>query len=147
MPVYNSKEIPGYITPPPNEREIKAILAPQLNNCDKATAILVIIPPGGFTGIHVHGASDEIAYVVKGKGEYIEEIDGRTTACEVASGMVLHARSGTKHGVKNNSLTPLEIFCVFIPALPEEGPVGEAVKRRRFSSRNSLTSIASSNTT
>ncbi|MEM0002485.1 MAG: cupin domain-containing protein [Desulfurococcaceae archaeon] len=131
MPVYNSKEIPGYTVPQPNEREVKAILAPQLNNCDKATVTLVIIPPNSSTGMHLHKTSDEIAYIVRGKGEYIEEIDGEKLSMEVNSGMVLHAKAGVRHGVINTGVEPLEIFCVFIPPLPEEGPVGEAIRRRK----------------
>lgn len=54
----------------------KAILAPQLSNCDKATVIYVVVPPGGATDPHIHKASDEIIYVVSGEGEFIEEAHG-----------------------------------------------------------------------
>ncbi|MCC6019704.1 MAG: cupin domain-containing protein [Candidatus Verstraetearchaeota archaeon] len=131
MPVISAKEIPGYIVPKPNERELKIILAPQLNNYDKATVLLSLIPPGSTTGLHKHDFSDEIMYVITGEGVAVEIVNGKSETIKIRSGDVIKTTAGTMHEIKNAGGTMLELFCVFIPPLPATGVIAEALNKAK----------------
>lgn len=130
MPVINTRELPGFLVSKPYEREIKAVLAPELSNYDKATAILVSMPPGGSTGLHKHDSSDEIIYVVSGEGELVEVIEGREATTIIKPYHVIVIRAGTPHMVSNKGPSKLEAFCIFIPPLsPPTGIIAEAINK------------------
>ena len=130
MPVINAKEITGYLVPKPAERELKVVLAPQLENYDKATILLSLIKPGSSTGLHQH-SSDEIMYVVSGEGEAVEIIDNKEIISKVKPGYVIKAVAGVQHEIRNTGSTTLELFCVYIPPLPMAGVVAEAINKAK----------------
>lgn len=132
MPVINAKEIPGYLAPKPNEREMRAVLAPELGNYDKATVALVQFPPGGSTGLHKHDYSDEVIYIASGEGEAIEIVEDKEIITRIKPGCVIVIKAGTPHLVKNTSSAILEAFCLFIPPIsPPTGILAEAINKAK----------------
>lgn len=125
--IVNTRDLPEYRVPKPYERSMRVVLDPRLSNYDKATVLSVTIEPGSTTGLHQH-TSDEIIYVVSGKGTSVLVDGDKTTESEVREGYLVLARAGVKHEMKNTSSEPLKLHCVFIPPLPVEGYFAEALK-------------------
>lgn len=125
--IINTRDLPEYKVPKPYERSLRVALDPRLGNYDKATVTLVTIEPGSSTGLHTH-ASDEIIYVVTGKGVSVLAGGDKLTETEVSEGCLVLARAGVKHEMRNTGAEPLRLCCVFIPPLPAEGYFAEALK-------------------
>ncbi|WP_309116161.1 cupin domain-containing protein [Saccharothrix sp.] len=54
------------------------------------------IPPGGVSGEHVHSRTEEVYFILSGRGEIL--LDG--VATEVGPGDVVLTGLGTKHGLR-----------------------------------------------
>lgn len=127
MVVINSKNVPGVKVPAPFSRELKVVLDPQVGNYDKATILLSYIEPKSSTGLHKH-SSDEIMYVVEGKGEAVEVKDGIGKVELVTEGCVIYAPSNIEHEIKNSGDGKLVLFCVYIPGLKASGYLEMAIE-------------------
>ncbi|MBC7092163.1 MAG: cupin domain-containing protein [Nitrososphaeria archaeon] len=127
MVVIDVLKIPGVKVPPPFARELKVVLDPKVGNYDKATILLSYIEPKSSTGLHKHG-SDEIMYVVKGKGEAIEVREDVRKVEGVYEGCVIYASSGVEHEIKNLGDDKLILFCVYVPGLKASGYLEEAIR-------------------
>lgn len=125
--IINTNEIPEYRVPKPYERSLRIVLDPRLGNYDKATVLSVTIEPGSTTGLHQH-VSDELIYVISGRGTSVLVDGDRTVEAEVREGYLVVAKAGVKHEMRNTGGEPLRLYCVFIPPLPAEGYFGEALK-------------------
>lgn len=111
--VFQGWEFPFAKTPAPGERYLRLIASAETNGYDKATVLLVHLPPLGTTGLHTHPDSDEIIFV-NGRGE--GSVAGEKSKLEVDS--VIVAPKGVEHEVKNTSQTEsLKLYCVFIPPM------------------------------
>lgn len=125
--IVNTLDLPEYRVPKPYERSLRVALDPRLGNYDKATVLSVTIEPESTTGLHQH-VSDEIIYVVSGRGKAVLVDEDKTTEAEVREGYLVLAKAGVKHEMKNIGGELLKLYCVFIPPLPAEGHFGEALK-------------------
>ncbi len=132
--IVDTRALPEYKVSGPYERSLRVVLDPRLGNYDKATVLLVTIEPGSTTGLHQH-PSDEIIYILSGRGVSILVDGEKTVETEVREGHVVLARAGTKHETRNTGTEPLRAYCVFIPPPPAEGPLGEAVRLTMASGR------------
>jgi len=111
--VINGWELPFAKTPAPGERFLRLVASAETNGYDKATVLLVHLPPLGSTGLHTHPDSDEIIFV-NGRGE--GSVAGQKTKLEVDS--VIIAPKGIEHECRNTSETEsLKLYCVFIPPM------------------------------
>ncbi|MEM0065625.1 MAG: cupin domain-containing protein [Sulfolobales archaeon] len=125
--IVNTRNLPEYKVPKPYERSLKVVLDPRLGNYDKATVLSVTIEPGSTTGLHQH-VSDEIIYVISGKGTSVLVDGDNVVELEVGEGYLVLARAGVKHEMRNTGSEPLKLYCVFIPPLPVEGYFAEALR-------------------
>lgn len=65
-----------------------------------------ILPPGTTIGFHKHVDSEEVYFILKGKG--MMRVDNEEV--EVSDGDVILNPSGSSHGLKNHSAQDLEIL-------------------------------------
>ena len=111
--VFQGWEFPFAKTPAPGERSLRLIASAETNGYDKATVLLVHLPPLGTTGLHTHPDSDEIIFV-NGRGE--GSVAGEKSKLEVDS--IIIAPKGVEHECRNTSDTEsLKLYCVFIPPM------------------------------
>lgn len=117
MPYERLWEIPSFKVDPPNERALQIIFSPQVNKGIKDTTVLMstIFPHTGRTGLHTHPV-DEIMYVITGRGKGEEA--GKTFKIE--PGTIIYAPAGVEHECRNLGDETMQIFCVYIPSLPDE---------------------------
>jgi mannose-6-phosphate isomerase-like protein (cupin superfamily) len=126
--IVDSRTVPEFRIP--GSRSIRVVLDPRLGSYDRATVTVVTIEPGGTTGLHQH-TSDEVIYVVSGRGR-VTLVDGDVKVeRDVEEGFVVVARAGVRHETRNTGGEPLRLYCVFIPPLPVEGYFAEALKLAR----------------
>ncbi|PKP58001.1 cupin domain-containing protein [Candidatus Atribacteria bacterium HGW-Atribacteria-1] len=110
-------EIGSFKFEPPNERSLQIIYSPQVDERiqNVTVAMSTIAPHSGKTGIHTHPV-DEVIYVITGRGECEE--DRKTFKIE--PGTIIYAPAGVKHDCRNFSDETMQMFCVYVPALPDE---------------------------
>jgi quercetin dioxygenase-like cupin family protein len=68
----------------------------------------VSIPPNCSVGIHKHDGNEEMYFVVNGTG--LMTVDGEERI--VTRGDVVLTKSGSSHGLKNNSNEDIDLFVV-----------------------------------
>ena len=72
------------------------------------TSLTCTLEPGSqIRPLHSHRDSDEISYVVSGKGRFW--IEGET--CEIGPGDLILQPANSKHTVKNTGEVPLVLLC------------------------------------
>lgn len=109
--------MPSWRVDPPNERSLKMLLTPQRDDsCPNATVLIsTLVPHTGQTGRHTHPV-DEIMYIISGYGEGEEG----NTAFLIEPGTLILAKAGVEHNCRNLGDETMQIFCVFVPAMPDE---------------------------
>jgi len=117
MPYKRLWKTPSKKVAPPNERCLQIIYSPQQDaKVANATFLMsTLAPHSGQTGVHTH-VVDEIIYIITGRGE--GEDDGK--AFELVPGTIIYAPAGIKHNCRNFSDESMQMFCVYVPALPDE---------------------------
>jgi len=116
MVVINTEDIPRVMLSPPNPREYRVALHPDINDSDKATVLLVTFEPKGSTSLHTH-EGDEIILVIKGTGDSVEVVDDKEKVTPVSEGSLIYAHAGVQHQVRNSAKSKMTIYCVFVPPL------------------------------
>jgi mannose-6-phosphate isomerase-like protein (cupin superfamily) len=81
--------------------------------------------PKGYAEVHVHEVSENIYYVLQGKG--MVELDGKRHLVEPH--MVVHIPAGVRHGIFNTGLEDLIFIVVASP--PADMPQAKPVEGRR----------------
>jgi mannose-6-phosphate isomerase-like protein (cupin superfamily) len=87
-------------------------------------AVIMSIPPGGEIGEEVHPDTDQVLFLVQGRGEVI--LDGKASPYE-AGDLVLVA-AGTKHNFVNKGREDLKIITTYSPP---HHPVGTVHKTKK----------------
>jgi quercetin dioxygenase-like cupin family protein len=136
MPYKRLWKIPSKKVAPPNERNLQILYSPQQDQkVANATFLMsTLAPHTGQTGVHTHPV-DEIIYVITGRGE--GEDEGKTFM--LAPGTIIYAPAGVKHNCKNYSDESMQMYCVYVPALPDEvvkNLLNEAIVRVPMSERS-----------
>ena len=116
MVVINTEDIPRVMLSPPNPREYRVALHPDINDSDKATVLLVTFEPKGSTSLHTH-EGDEIILVIKGTGDSVEVVDDKEKVTPVSEGSLIYAHASVQHQVRNSAKSKMTIYCVFVPPL------------------------------
>ncbi len=132
--IIKGMEVAGVQVPPPNERNLKVLFAPELGNTDKFTMLFSILNPEGTTGAHTHD-SDEVMYVAASRGE--GKVGGERS--ELSRDTVIFAPKLVEHSITNLEEEPLKLICFYVPPLKPTGYFEEAIKisRQHFSSLQS----------
>jgi len=117
MPYKRVWEIPSAKIPAPKERALQIVMSPQVDkgmqNCTLLTSI--IAPRTGKTGVHTHPV-DEYIYIITGRGE--GEESGKTFKIE--PGTLIYAPAGVEHDCRNLGDDTMVLFCIYVPALPDD---------------------------
>ncbi|MFP8954565.1 cupin domain-containing protein (plasmid) [Natrialbaceae archaeon A-arb3/5] len=96
---------------------LKWMSAPDgVTDADRFSAGVVLLEPGKGHDLHTHPDSEEVLYVISGKGE--QTVDGETQ--EVGQGDMIHIPAGVEHGTKNIGWEPLKFLAIYSPPGPEE---------------------------
>ena len=66
----------------------------------------LLLEPGSSIGIHAHSGDEEIYYIISGTG--MMQVDGEEK--KVQAGDVVLTKSGSSHGLRNDSTEDLRIF-------------------------------------
>lgn len=75
----------------------------------------ITLRPGSYLGLHTHEGTSEIALVLDGKGEVLEDGEHKP----LRQGDVVYCPEGCAHSIRNTSDADLLLFCV-IPAQKAE---------------------------
>ena len=81
--------------------------------------VVMALQPGEDIGDEVHEDTDQFFRVEEGGGEVV--IDGRTTAVEAATGIVIPA--GARHNIRNTGSTPMKLYTLYAPPHHADGTV------------------------
>ncbi len=102
---------------PPNERSLQILYSPQVDKGMQNLTVLMstIAPHAGKTGMHTHPV-DEVLYIIAGRGE--GEESGKTF--EIVPGTIIYIKAGVEHDCRNLGDETMQMFCVYVPALPDE---------------------------
>jgi oxalate decarboxylase/phosphoglucose isomerase-like protein (cupin superfamily) len=117
---------------------IKPLVAAD-NTADTAVSLMhVVLLPGEGHERHNHPDSDEILYILAGRGEQMVD-DGQTFA--VSAGQAVFIPKGAFHSTVNTGWEPLTLLAIYAPAGAEEAlkglpdyrelPAGEAERLAR----------------
>jgi mannose-6-phosphate isomerase-like protein (cupin superfamily) len=117
--IVDPEQMPVWQDPPGNQRLARLIGD---DNCGAKTlsAGMYWLAPGQRTIVDVHPGTEEIYYVVQGKGTLI--LDG--VAGEVRGGMAVHIPAGVGHQSINTGDQDLCYFYVYAPP-PKERDLGK----------------------
>ena len=108
--VINEKKIETIALP---GRELKWLVAPEMNQSDRLTFNVVNIKPGNTVRpAHSHKNHEELVYILSGSGKAF--IDG--TIYEIETGSALLFSAGSIHMLKNSGTVNLKAACFFTPA-------------------------------
>lgn len=122
--IIEGMKVTGIKVPPPNERVLKIILSPELENSDKFTLLFSIKSPGNATGIHYgKHESDEVMYVATGRGKAMVGEEKK----EIKEDTVIFAPKLVKHDLMNTGDGILKLICFYIPHLRPGGYFKEAL--------------------
>ncbi|ADL12473.1 cupin domain-containing protein [Acetohalobium arabaticum] len=125
--VINIKDVPGVKVPAPNNRVLKTLMCPELDNCDEHTILISIIESDSSTGVHTHEAA-EYMYVATGRGEAVTIEDGEEVVEPIEPDCLIYAPEGVEHDVRNLGDETLKLFCVYTPAIEAEGKFLESIE-------------------
>lgn len=107
-------------------RTVRVFTSPDVLDVSNVTQGIVSFEPGGVSKpCHAHLISDEILYVLQGKGQVY--VDGHVT--EIKRGTVVLFPKGSKHMIRNTGSLVLELlFTVFPPTSPENEAQYESIE-------------------
>lgn len=106
---------------------INEILLPR-EQAEVIEAFYVIIEPGKFTHSHIHEDTEQLYYVISGKGRAVFSMpDGAAEEFEMRPEDVVHVPRGTRHQIFCEGDEPLAYLCVdgFPTGKPQEEPAWE----------------------
>ena len=96
--------------------------APEVNGATQFSAGVVDLPPGQGHARHNHPGSEEIIFVISGRGEQmVEDEAGNPVTKEVGPGCTVFVPESRFHSTLNTGDQPMQLFVVYSPAGPEVG--------------------------
>lgn len=96
--------------------------APEVNGATQFSAGVVDLPPGQGHARHNHPGSEEIIFVISGRGEQmVEDVAGNPVTKEVGPGCTVFVPESRFHSTLNTGDEPMQLFVVYSPAGPEIG--------------------------
>ena len=85
----------------------------------KSQLVLMAIPEGEDIGAEVHPATDQIFFIVDGKGKAV--VNGKTF--KVGENDVIFVPAASRHNLVNEGDEPLKLFTVYSPPEHADGTV------------------------
>ena len=97
-------------------------VAPEVNGAERFSGGILDLPPGQGHSRHNHPGSEEIIFVISGRGEQmIEDEQGNPVVAEVGPGCTIYGPESRFHSTLNTGSAPMQLFVVYSPAGPELG--------------------------
>ncbi|MBN1532139.1 MAG: cupin domain-containing protein [Spirochaetes bacterium] len=115
MPYIDFSTVPSTKIGKPFERELKILLSPDNNPEVRDFTLLLstLAPDGGCTDLHTHDDGGELMIFMSGRGRaWLDGIE-----YELKPGVAIYAPPGVAHRTMNTGGEPLEIACIFVPAI------------------------------
>ena len=98
---------------------IREIMAPRNSCVERQSLAEATIIPGASTEAHFHPGTEEIYYILKGRG--VLAVDGETRDVVPGDGIAIPA--GSRHQIRNNGEDNLVLLCCCVPAYSDEDTV------------------------
>jgi mannose-6-phosphate isomerase-like protein (cupin superfamily) len=117
LEIVNRNDVAQFITK--DKSEIREILSPRNSSIRNQSLAEARVLPGMSTEEHTHPRTEEIYYVLKGKGRMRIEGEER----DVKSGDAIALKPGTRHKIWNTGKTDLVFLCCCAPAYTHEDTV------------------------
>ena len=117
MEIVNRKDAQPFITK--DASEIREILAPRNSSIKRQSLAEARVPPGQSTEEHIHPKTEEIYYILEGKGRI--RIDGEERDIRPGDGIAI--LPGMRHKVWNTGKSDLVFLCCCVPAYTHEDTV------------------------
>ncbi len=108
------KDIKEHITK--DKSSIKEIFHPNNSPINNESLALAVVPPGKSTKAHIHQKSEEIYFVLEGKG--IITLDRNKHEINKHDSILL--KKGVKHSIENIGEEDLKFLCICSPAYEHE---------------------------
>jgi len=114
MPFVDFSNMKGTEVGKPFKRELKVVMSPDTDSSIRDFSFIysTLAPHGGCTDFHSHDRG-ELMIFVSGSGR--AWLDGEEY--ELKPGVAMYAPAGVEHKTMNTGSEPLEIACVFVPAV------------------------------
>lgn len=115
MPFIDFSQIQAEKVDKPFERELKIIMSPDTHKDVQGFSFLIstLAPDGGCTDFHSHADAGELMIFISGYGK--AWLDGEEY--ELKPGVAMYAPPGVEHKTLNTGKEPLQIACIFVPAI------------------------------
>jgi mannose-6-phosphate isomerase-like protein (cupin superfamily) len=114
MDVKNIDRVPAFITK--DGSEIRELLAHRNSVIRNQTLAEARLPPGSATAPHRHLKTEEIYYIIEGRGSM--RVDGDTQP--VGPGDAIAIPPGAAHQITNTDVTPLRFLCCCAPGYEDD---------------------------
>ena len=100
--------------------QLALTVAPEVNGARAFSGGVVDLPPGQGHARHNHPGSEEIIFVIAGRGQQmVETPDGVPDTREVGPGCTVFVPESRFHSTLNTGSEPMQLFVVYSPAGPE----------------------------
>jgi oxalate decarboxylase/phosphoglucose isomerase-like protein (cupin superfamily) len=92
---------------------------PRVTAAERFSAGVVRLEPGKGHVRHNHPYSEEILYVIAGKGVQTVELDSGTLEQEIGPGTMVHIPTAIYHSTVNSGDQTMELLAIYAPFGPE----------------------------
>ena len=92
---------------------------PRVTAAERFSAGVVVLEPGKGHVRHNHPYSEEILYVIKGKGMQTVELPDNHLEEEIGPGTMVHIPTAIYHSTVNTGDEPMELVAIYAPFGPE----------------------------
>jgi mannose-6-phosphate isomerase-like protein (cupin superfamily) len=117
MDIQQLDRVPAFITK--DGSEIRELLAYR-NSCIRRQSLAEArVPVGGSTAPHYHPQTEEIYFILEGRGRM--QLDDQTR--DVGPGDAIAIPPGSRHQITNTGDAPLRLLCCCTPAYEHEDTV------------------------
>jgi len=113
----NRDEVDAFITK--DKSEIREIISPNNSPAERQSLAEAIVYPGESTEMHIHKTSEEIYYILEGRGIMVHDRE----KIEVNPGDAVVNIPGVHHRIINNGDKPLVFLCMCVPNYTHEDTV------------------------
>ncbi|MCX6348273.1 MAG: cupin domain-containing protein [Candidatus Aureabacteria bacterium] len=114
MDVVNRDAVTAFVTK--DSSIIREILAPRNSAIKRQSLAEATVKQGKATAEHVHPETEEIYYILKGRGGM--RIEGEERAVGEGDGIAIPA--GKRHAIRNTGKGELVFLCCCVPAYRDE---------------------------
>ena len=98
---------------------IREIIAPRNSDVRLQSLAEAVVPAGARTLAHYHPVTEEIYYILSGKGKMALEAD----IFEVVPGDAIGILPGQRHQIENSGPEPLTFLCCCVPAYEHQDTI------------------------